>query len=446
MKRIVLIFFLLVATLATYAQVREFPIGALQNSIVRTVDEDTVLIYTQPAADTGYFLLYRQDDATALAFRMPHWVHVRDVRIFDGRRAYFCGYSDAYASTPRQGVVGCFDLLDFQAGLVSLNYGIIQWTAPSAWMYPADLQRLALFTAGDTVCMAMAGQCLGDFYNHMDIPSVASAWFDGTGWQVRTLTYKGDPVRFTDIACLDNFIVATGHGVSDSSCYVKTFHPVRDFPGHPCVAGYAHRVSYSTAKGDPLVARYAGDTAVVAAFVEEDGVRTVLHRLEMDNMGRPMPVDTWITDSGAAAPYGSGWRQRELAVGHGQVWLLQQSNHPVQQNASIRDWLLRVAYPAAGVWGTIDAWRPAPDRCRSMDLDKAGWMPWVSAIGNRLTVHYPNWPTVDGDCQTHHEWNLSRKEMTVDYRPMPEGMSAFARGQKELYPVVTVKCSVSCSE
>lgn len=398
MKHKLLISILLLLPFALQAQVLEFQIGAKQNSIVRTVDEETVLVYAQPAADTGYFLLHRHNDATALAFRLPPWVHVRDVRIFDGRQAYFCGYSDAYISTPRQGVVGCFDLDDFQSGIVSLNYGIIQWVSPSAWMYPADLQRLDLFTAGDTVCMAMVGQCLGGFYDRMETPSVASAWFDGTYWQVRTLMHKGDPVRFSDIACLDNYIVAVGHGVSDSSCYVKPFHPVRDFPGNPYFAGFAQRVSYTTATGDPLVARYAGDTAVMATFVEEEGIRTVLHRLALDNTGHPTPVDTWITDSGSTVPYGSGWRQRELA------------------------------------------------RCRAMDLDKAGWMPWVSANGSQLALLYPNWPLTDGNCQTRHEWNLSLKGMTVDNRPMAEGCSAFARVQKEPYPVVTVRCSVSCSE
>lgn len=182
MKRIVLIFFLLVATLATHAQVQEFQIGAQSNSIVRSVMGDSVLIYTEVSPTEAYFLLYVDGNTTAQAFQLlpGEYVQVRDVRIHDGKYAYFCGTKLAGSLA----VVGRFDINDVFSGTGSVEWGIFQWVPYSSTLFVTDMTRLDLFEYQDTVRMAMVGKTVYDWGVPLQGTTVASAWFDGSNWQL----------------------------------------------------------------------------------------------------------------------------------------------------------------------------------------------------------------------------------------------------------------------
>ena len=113
MKRfIILIFSMLIYSVPSVAQVREFQIGARNNSIIRSVDDEHVLIYTQPVVDSGYFILYKRSDNTALAISLPIKWEIRDVRIHNGNEAYFCGTDGS------RGLIGMFDIPQFFFGNV----------------------------------------------------------------------------------------------------------------------------------------------------------------------------------------------------------------------------------------------------------------------------------------------------------------------------------------
>ena len=103
MKYSTLILSLLVLfTSGVSGQVMEYSVGSVQNSIVRTVDHRSVLIYTQESTTSAYFVLHNEATGTALSFPFNVGV-VHDMRITDGR-VYFCGESYGH------GLVGTFNI------------------------------------------------------------------------------------------------------------------------------------------------------------------------------------------------------------------------------------------------------------------------------------------------------------------------------------------------
>ncbi len=82
MKRfIILIFSMLIYSVPSVAQVRVFQIGAQNNSIVRSVDDEHQLIYTEISSSEAYFILYRNGFSSAKAFKLPKGWQIHDVRI-----------------------------------------------------------------------------------------------------------------------------------------------------------------------------------------------------------------------------------------------------------------------------------------------------------------------------------------------------------------------------
>ena len=191
MKRIVLIFFLLVATLTTHAQVREFQIGALQNSIVRSVYADYQLIYTQPTVDSGFFILYRAGDPTAQAFRVPDKWEIHDVRIHNGAQVFFCGRCGG------QALVGSFVIPVAFSGAGGLDYYLCGWSN-GGYVLPTDFQRMDLYRSGDTVCMAMTGTSMWFRTSPQPNTTVASAYFIGSTCYMKFYINKGYYIKFTD--------------------------------------------------------------------------------------------------------------------------------------------------------------------------------------------------------------------------------------------------------
>lgn len=82
MKRfILLIFTVLIYSVPSVAQVREFQIDAQNNSIIRSVDDEHQLIYTEISSSEAFFILYRNGFSSAKAFKLPKGWQIHDVRI-----------------------------------------------------------------------------------------------------------------------------------------------------------------------------------------------------------------------------------------------------------------------------------------------------------------------------------------------------------------------------
>jgi hypothetical protein len=446
-NNVFLVITMLLMSTAARAQVTQFEIDATSNSIIRAVDDEYVLIYSERNSTNAWFLLYRDGNSTAQAFKVPlltgMQIQVRDVRIFDGRTAYFCGTMELFGTT--SGLVGCFDIQSLFSGTGTVSYEYPVWG--SEWMYPTDLQRLDLFTDGGQVCMAMVGKCKYDPSNPQNGTTVVSATYNGSNWVMYTYCHKNETLRFTDIACLDHAVMAVGHGLDDSSCYVKTFRPTTNFPGSPYVNGVVHQINYGSASGDVRCTRFADDTVLLAVFDDLFGVRTALHKVEVDNTGRPFLTGTWITHPSTAQPYGSGWRQRELAASdYGVVWLLQQAAYPGVADSTLTDWVLRMSIPGSAPTNLIDTWHPIHNVNLSMDLNTAGTAPWTSLDGIRLRTHGTLWPASGSNCHTHADQQVIRKSATMEDFGIAEGMEYYLFPSLMFAPLVfEINTTVICT-
>ena len=199
---------MLVCSAVSVAQVTELSINASANSIIRSVDGEHVLVYTETATGDGYFLLYRDGDPTAQAFQVENSAKVRDVRIGEDMIAYFCG--TCLGGT--MGLVGMFDIAAVFSGTDNVYYGFCDWSGLLYRLKPTDLKRLDLFDSAGVVGMAMVGDSKTDLGLIEDGTTVASAWFDGS-WHMCAYLNKGN--------------VAVDNGGTDHGCHMNDdyMHP-----------------------------------------------------------------------------------------------------------------------------------------------------------------------------------------------------------------------------
>lgn len=395
MKRFTLLIFsvLFLSSGMVRAQVNEFNISAANNSIIRSVRGDSVLVYAEESLGNGYFLLYRDGTPTAQAFQVSiDGIQVRDVQIYKDRTAYFCGTKTIGASN--FAVVGQFDIIDAFTGT-----GKVLWTYFEQWMgydglSVTDLTRLDLFKCHDTVCMAMTGKALyGMGVSYPNI-TVASAWFDGMYWHLYAHTNRYTRMKFTDVACLDRMILAVGPSNDDTGCFVKPFRVTPDFPAHPVVTDEMWGLGYGSPVGEVLVDQMSHDSVVLAHFDNSSGASVVFHLLCLSSSGAPTaPIRTWKTSSIPAAAYGPGQKLKELNSVGDTAFLLHVNEYPTSGYASLSDWVLSLDYnnytlsPAPIVYTPLKMWRPLYGAMHSMD---AGVVPmrlsgqnntWLEAYG-----------------------------------------------------------------
>lgn len=394
MKRCILLISILLICLQDMAQVREFQINAYVNSIIRSVDDENVLIYTQPTVDTGCFILYKKSDNTALAFNVPNKWEVHDVRIYNGVDAYFCGTNGS------SGLIGMFDISQMLSGTVSLNYAIINNWSQIGYVLPTDLKRLDLFEDNGVVNMAMVGTSLWYYWSQVPNTMVMSAYLSGTTWHWRGYPNKCAFMKFTDLACLDEIIVTVGTGKNGDSCYMKTFEKVQNFPGYPIDIGSIIGVTYYNPKGDVLVTHKDGNIAVLAQFNGGiNGIGTAFHEVKFSPLtGLPSTtlIDTWRSTPPSTQPFGAMWRMLELNWDVDKAWLLQKAEYNTMSVSGIADWLLKVPVGAPVVMA--DLYNPHMCNAQSMDLASGKHFPWLSGENTRLTVYEPLWQSSEGGC------------------------------------------------
>ena len=320
MRKILFIISALLIAASSQATVREIIIGASDNSIIRVVDGEKLLIYTQQSIDSGYFVLFNHATNMALAFRVPNKWEVHDVRIHDGQIAYFCGTAGG------QGLIGMFRIAPVFAGTDNINYVQCALFA-DAGVTPADLKRLDLYEYNGQVHMAMTGT--SDFHGVVHPvygTTVMWAQYSGGGWSYSCFFNKDRFVQYTDIACLGDIIVAVGPDSNGRSCYMKTFEQTAQFTGYPINYGYATQLIYDDPVSDVLAVRKESNTALLAQYNKKNGAGTTLYEVALSpTTGEPtLPtLDVWRSDYSADQPYAPTWRQRELKWNSGYVWLLE---------------------------------------------------------------------------------------------------------------------------
>lgn len=389
MKSKLLIFIMLMAPVVMQGQVREFQIGALQNSIVRTVDEETLLIYTQSTADSGFFLLYHRGASTALAFAMPVKYEVRDVRIFNRTDAYFCG---TYGG---EGLIGMFRIASTFAGTDNVHYARCGWME-QGYVCPVDLKRLELFEDGGYVNMAMTGT--SSWYQPSPLPNttVMSAYIDGGGWHTSAYVNKGWYMNHTDVACLDDVIVSVGTDNSGTGCRMKVFQQTQDFPQYAFLG--KTEVSYMAPEGEVLVTRRGHNEALLAQYNKGPyGYGASFLQMQLSpTTGLPTAVTSWMSMPTSSAPYTNTWRMMELQWRYPNAWLLQRTEYPAASSSGLTEWMLRV--PLATMPVVAGGWAPMYHKSQSMDLLPLRQEPWLSGARPGLAIDGPMWIEADDAC------------------------------------------------
>lgn len=437
MKKSIIVLGLILAVLQPLsAQITEFNPYAVKNSIVRAVDDNTQLIYAEVSSTESYFLLYHDGDPTALAFRLPSLspLGVFDFRII-GDNVYFCGTVER-GFWP-EGLVGTFKISTVFSGLGSVNFGVLGATSGNE-VTIESLRRLDLFQDGGYDCMAMVGDAK---FEGMTTHPVVSAYLNGTSWNFWTDIQKDYP-RFTDIACLENLIVAAGTLLFDSLCFVKSFRPTYDFPAQECNPYNIHYFTYGIVKGNVLIAKEVNDTAMLACFDVSSGTATVLQRTPFDaTTGSPMPTcSAQVTLPSSPVPYGSGQEMLELTVVGGNVYLLQRTAY---STSGIFDWRLQTPFPSL----VIDAWNPLQGIQHSMDVTYAKKTSAVNTLSNNLQLHGPSWPLTDNNCQRYHNFNATN--VPVGFKEM--GFRIFSVSGSDINyvfpaPIFVIDANIVCQE
>lgn len=399
MKKYISLVFILFIVAHSIAQVQGFSVDASVNSIVRTVDNGIVLVYTQPTSGPGSFSLYTVGSSTAQTFQVPDkWV-VHDVRIQNGSEAYFCG------TVGTRGLIGMFNVSSVFAGIGSVSYAICGWTSNLS-VLPVDFKRLDLYKAGGTVNMAMTGTTLWYYWSAIPNTTVASAYLSNGNWMVCCYANKGPYMDHTDVACLDNLIVSTGILANGDSCRIKTFRKVQDFPSQPADPGKMTVINLSAMRGDVLAVHKTGDEVVLAQFHQDaTGVNTVLFDVPLLYPGgypSMTVIDRWYSTSAASTPYGAAWQQLELNYRDDRLWLLQKAEYAGTAVSGITDWLLQLPLTPTGM--TAQMWNPFLCNAQSMDLDRILPAPYLS--GERsgwLELYEPVWNIHSGNCYLYDE-------------------------------------------
>lgn len=395
MKKHYLLIFILLSAFAgpMRGQVNEFATDATSNSIIRAIDDDSQLIYSEDASGQGSFVLYRQGVVPATAFNIPAGMHIRDVRIWNKKEAYFCGTSNG------GGVVGMFNIFPLFAGSGVMNYAVYVTWSGNGWVKVHDLKRLDLFESydawGNTVNLALVGTSTFFDPGTTQGTSVSSAWFDGTHWRFNTFFNKGYDYTYTDVACLDDVVVVTATDPGGGGCYIRTYQAVNDFLAHYYISDVIYEIVFPTSIGDVLAAHIDGNKAVLAHFVKQPAVETVLHEVHIDTLtGQPQAtIPSWITVTGAPTP----GRMDELRVAQGKFpYVLQKAEYASVSYPGVHDWLVQFQLTYAPY--TASLWYPDRMGAQSMDLDVPFQQPLLSGQGPRLRTYQSPWASAVTAC------------------------------------------------
>lgn len=352
MKHNLLIFScLLLSCLSLRAQVYEVPFNLSMGSIVRWWSDSTVLVYIDSLGESSGFLLYTQGQPVAQFADIPSSVVVHDLRI-EGDEAYFCGTKLGVAMT------GCFNIPSLFFGGVPIHYTSFM---ADAFLTYVDFKRLEVFPFLGLNYLALVGETMmGPIPN----TTVASVVFTGTGWYRWNLYNKDTVVRYTDITCLDDMVVAVGTRADHQGCCIRTFLKTMNFPSNPFVVPTAATVVIS---GDPAVEKvFARQLTMnrMALAYHSGKPNTWLHDITFSSI-TGLPVTTpssFFFSPTSGYPYTAGWNLRELACRRGMLFLQEDAAH---LGSGMQSWLLEwdptLVMPQFICWSFLPTWLHSSD-------------------------------------------------------------------------------------
>ena len=241
--------------------------------IVRTMDGQFTVIYNE-LGNPANEMIVMVDNMVPISVELPAWLTIRDMEVASPY-VYFCG------TTGTHGVVGRMDVFQAWMGNPQMYCAFSDACSDNPYCYATNFKKLDVFVDSGKVQLALVGDFIEDVINHDKRSSVAWAWCDSTYWYFSYYYNKDGWVKFTDIACLDDVIVAVGNDSTDHDCYVKTFKKQSRFTKKPLDSTFVSRVVSLGEVGEPLVVHTGDNMAVVAQFSDAK-VSTVLHRLHIN--------------------------------------------------------------------------------------------------------------------------------------------------------------------
>lgn len=365
------------------AQIFEYLNSASQNVIVRDCGPGEILSYMEDASGQGSFMYLKTGMPTSVFPCLTDWT-VRDVRVKDGE-AYFCG-----TTTNRKALIGCFNIAAAFAGVGSVNYVTLNWLSFSdSNVLATDLKRLDLFSSGGRTVMAMVGDAM---FNHPSYPTytIVSAYFTAGAWQVEQFVNKDVHTIYTDIACLDDMVVAVGTDTAGSNCLMKSFQLLPDFPSHPFTWRSMAKLSTTGLVGKVLAVKDGGNKMNVAQHIFPARPETILHRISFDpTTGLPATTITYqVTATGSALGYSAyGWTLHELVSNSNGVFVLERAEHPTAVTGMQR-WLLN--FKTNYLSTTLDAWQMIVGYFHTMDKNGTGYVQLAGSSSSSSYEVYGN--------------------------------------------------------
>ena len=214
---------------ASHAQIvegiDEFHGFTTRNTIVRTIEEESSLIYSHDGK-SGYFVLY--DHAAFQAYKakfIPNAI-VNDFEVHNGW-AYFCGQIDL--GWIKVGLVGQFNIMDFFYNGGTIYYRPMDFM-PSPWVVViTNAKRMTVYDDGTDVFIYATGIGL---HGYPTYPSYnASTMFSATmnlstlEWNFCINYNKDRKLHYIDIDCSENYVGFTAVDSVDSVYIGISKHP-----------------------------------------------------------------------------------------------------------------------------------------------------------------------------------------------------------------------------
>jgi hypothetical protein len=269
------LFFLFVCFSATYGlaeaqnSFRHSTTYTGEKTIVRQLDNNIAIAYTQEKDDQGYFLYDNYGVDFRCADMLPN-CRVYDFEIYNDT-VFFCGKYEHNI----YGVCGLFGFFDinevfFNGGAFNCAYFTFS-TNPYYAEY--DLQptipwRMDVFNKGYTH-IAAVGACVqkGASRTPIDGTAVYDVYFDGTGWHCEAYSQKPGQQYYTDIVTTEHYVVAVAK--TDyyfyNNCYVRLFDKVSGFLSST-ISNHCINVVDNTPEGKVIVDAMDNDTFAVSNF------------------------------------------------------------------------------------------------------------------------------------------------------------------------------------
>lgn len=274
--KIIPIFILIICCGTTWGQsaIYEFPALSADSAIVRHWKNGYNVIYASDHISGKYFLLTDTSAASTTAYKIdvPTDVTVNDFRILND--TIYLGGHQIDPTGNIKGVIACFSVFDFFAGIGSFHWGTMRSSVSTncagnrIFIQIHDIMRLALYDTNGRVHVAFIAKDTIDGIPPMRI-GIGWALLDATNWKVRLIYNKDAKEAYTDIIATDNYVVAAAR-TNDSSRLALRVFPKSDYlvPTSSCEDFYINKYGDGwadhTVESDVMATAMEGNTFAVA--------------------------------------------------------------------------------------------------------------------------------------------------------------------------------------